>query len=549
MANEPFIVCGNKSARWNDLYWAIIDAFENQKDKNDANLTEKFNRVLTGESFWLDLYTKSELSETRVRNWVQRDSIHGRLWHGLLDFLDKDNVRWLGYAQNAILATVTAQWIRTNERPFISIDPPKRLWFFALILSRVVTSLITPVIPSIAQGARETWDQNLREKLPGVLNVLRSREAKDQRDKVFALYGVLKELGLTLPAADWKKPLEQVYFEFTRAFLRWHESLELLREVSQDRLPNVPSWVPDLSKSHQRISRGNYNAAGGSQPDFTIIDSAKHPGYNGSPRIISQAIIIATILHCIPSLQPIPKNEDPPSPKSPPFLNTIRTILAWLSLSTQPRFHSFPFNTEENKATAIFRLFHTHADLAVQDRTTYREEFQRWLAVMRNYVPPQPQYSPATVEAVEKCAHTLLEDEKALSTTIRLCSTPQTLFIATCSSQITSKTASSPSSIFAITKEGKRIGKKGKKKDRLGTAPPHTQVGDVIALLTGVNVPFVLRKVGSKDPDEDGNREEEEEGEEMMYEVVGACYLEGVMWGEGWPAEDEETEVGSVILV
>lgn len=544
MANEPFIVCGDKSTRWSDLSCAIIDAFENQKDKTDANLIAKFKTVLTGESFWLDLYTKSELSEARVRKWVQRNSIHGRFWHGLLDFLEKDNIQWLGHAQNAILATVAAQWMLTNERPFISIDPPKRLWFFALTLSRVVASFITPAIPSVAQGARETWDQNLREKLPGVLNLLRSRDATDQRDKVFALYGVFEELGLMLPAADWKKPLEQVYFEFTCAFLKWHKSLELLREVSQDRFRTVPSWVPDLSKPHQRISGGNYNAAGGSPPNFTIIDSAKHPGYNGRPRIISQAIIIATITHCITSLQPIPKNEDPLSPTSPPFLNTIRTIVAWLSLSTQPRFYSFPFNAEESKATAIFRLFHTHADFAVQERTPYREEFQRWLAVMKNYVPSQPHSSSATVEVAEECAHTLLEDEKALSTTIRLCSTPQALFIAASSS----KTPSS-SSISTPSEEEKRIGKIGKKKDRLGTAPPHTRAGDVIALLTGVTVPFVLRKVGSKDPDEDGDGKGVEEGGEMTYKVVGACYLEEVMWGEGWPGESEAAGVGSIILV
>jgi hypothetical protein len=92
MANEPFVVCGDKSIRWDDLNWAIIDALENQKDKSDTNLIEKFNAVLTGESFWLDLYTKSELSEARVRKWVQRDSIHGRLWHGLLNFLEKDTI-------------------------------------------------------------------------------------------------------------------------------------------------------------------------------------------------------------------------------------------------------------------------------------------------------------------------------------------------------------------------------------------------------------------------------------------------------------------------
>jgi hypothetical protein len=129
---------------------------------------------------------------------------------------------------------------------------------------------------------------------------------------------------------------------------------------------------------------------------------------------------------------------------------------------------------------------------------------------------------------VEECARTLLEDENLLSTTIRLCSMPQTFVVAICSPD---------------------------KRDLLGVAPPHARVGDVIALLNGLNVPFVLRKVKSTKFNKSKNRKKkgkgkkkEEEGGEMMYEVVGAYYLEGVMHGEEWPEYCEEG-IGEIELV
>lgn len=146
---------------------------------------------------------------------------------------------------------------------------------------------------------------------------------------------------------------------------------------------------------------------------------------------------------------------------------------------------------------------------------------------MSSHIPSQAQSSPVTIKAVEECARALLEDGNLLSTTTRLCSTAQTLIVASCSSNA---------------------------RDLLGIAPPHARVGDVIALLSGMSVPFVLRKVKGTSPNKGRNRKKKgkgkkkEEGGERMYEVVGACYLEGVMQGEEWHEDDEEG-VGEIELV
>jgi hypothetical protein len=55
-------------------------------------------------------------------------------------------------------------------------------------------------------------------------------------------------------------------------------------------------------------------------------------------------------------------------------------------------------------------------------------------------------------------------------------------------------------------------------KGYLGLGPPGLREGDCVAVVSGSNVPFVLRAVGTKDG--------------VMYHVVGETYLHGAMYGE-----------------
>ncbi|KAK0130271.1 hypothetical protein ONS96_000794 [Cadophora gregata f. sp. sojae] len=53
---------------------------------------------------------------------------------------------------------------------------------------------------------------------------------------------------------------------------------------------------------------------------------------------------------------------------------------------------------------------------------------------------------------------------------------------------------------------------------RLGLAPPNTQEGDTVCILYGCSVPVILRKVA--------------DGESMYHELIGECFLYGMMDGE-----------------
>lgn len=72
--------------------------------------------------------------------------------------------------------------------------------------------------------------------------------------------------------------------------------------------------------------------------------------------------------------------------------------------------------------------------------------------------------------------------------------------------------------LFCSTKQG-----------RIGLAPCTTQKGDLVAIIMGADVPFVLRStdVGT-------------------YELVGDCYIHGVMNGEA--LEGKHDQVGNIVL-
>lgn len=75
---------------------------------------------------------------------------------------------------------------------------------------------------------------------------------------------------------------------------------------------------------------------------------------------------------------------------------------------------------------------------------------------------------------------------------------------------------------FAVTRRGYFV---------LG--PNALQAGDVVAVLRGGKVPFVLRKVSAG-------------GDDERWVLIGECYAHGLMDGEGWDVEGVEEEVFAI---
>lgn len=77
--------------------------------------------------------------------------------------------------------------------------------------------------------------------MPLALNLFRSRQASDPRDRVNAFLG----LGSSI-TADYSSSFEDIYRRSTRSFIDECRSLvPLLRVPETERNPNLPTWVPD----------------------------------------------------------------------------------------------------------------------------------------------------------------------------------------------------------------------------------------------------------------------------------------------------------------
>ncbi|KAI9728295.1 MAG: hypothetical protein M1834_007699 [Cirrosporium novae-zelandiae] len=81
-----------------------------------------------------------------------------------------------------------------------------------------------------------------------LLDLARRQQCMDPRDKIFALDGILRELGIMFPKPDYSKSVEQIYLEAATAVIQHDQNLSLLYFVSSpQRRKRLPSWVPDWS--------------------------------------------------------------------------------------------------------------------------------------------------------------------------------------------------------------------------------------------------------------------------------------------------------------
>lgn len=87
---------------------------------------------------------------------------------------------------------------------------------------------------------------------PTVFDILtntRKKQAGEPKDKVFALYGLMKELEVPFPKPDYSLSVEDAYREATVASIKYDKNLYILYHVPSDqRRPDLASWVPDFSE-------------------------------------------------------------------------------------------------------------------------------------------------------------------------------------------------------------------------------------------------------------------------------------------------------------
>ncbi|KAK4223753.1 HET-domain-containing protein [Podospora fimiseda] len=335
------------------------------------------------------------------------------------------------------------------------------------------------------------------EALQTRMKVTQSLKCFDPRDRVFALLGSVTAMSKMGIVPDYTKTYHEVYWDFAKVMASF--TLEFLCSAGIDLVgtSNNPSWVPDwhllhLDKTLPKAFSGIYNALGfpdkvsAGLPDIQLQDDGR-------------ALCVKGYL-----------------------IDAVDQILGK------------PFDSGSEGRQEVFKAFPVDYSDTKQERTKFREERIRNLVrtCTANVDRTGHSLSEETVTTWIKGGFLMIdaysdkedeqedEDEDEDYGDDEDCGSPSSEqllydddddfgfggFVEGMTGFKHASKAASEGRKFLQTREG-----------RMALGPGGAVVGDVICVVLHCSMPLVLRQ----DP-----------GREGVYQLVGACYVHGVMYGE-----------------
>ena len=400
-------------------------------------------------------------------------------------------------------------------------------WYEAMSLQRALTmNLIAHRYP----GAKAMMDDNAGDKHndPLAFNILvqaREKKSSDPKDKIFALYSILQELEVLLPAPDYNKPVEDVYREATIAAITYDKNLYVLYYAPSDnRRDDLASWVPDWSDIGWKqadprypVLRGRFAACGPADPLWRFSADQK--------QLIVKGRIVDTIIYRADPLPPATAVYAQMRDRSLnpgvlyQYIHAAAGVFrSWVEVS---QWCGDDYVTGEKTLDALQRTLVAdeplnNADVLADGR------FQAWYNFMTTE-PPDTATQQSTSQSgfLGTAMRTLgraLEDviPEAQRTFIRLKGAGNAFSFQSLIMPFMDKKC------FFYTEKGYF----GTMADPL---PTSVADGDVIAVVGGLGMPLVLRPCG--------------EG----YRLICHAYVHGIMHGETWPGD--ESLVQEIVLV
>lgn len=309
----------------------------------------------------------------------------------------------------------------------------------------------------------------------------KSRGCVDRRDKVYAILGICKDLRRGDITVDYAASVARVYSDVSRFIITRDRSLKLLSACQSygSDVIGLPSWAPDWRiEARFRPIRpvcswtgddqsGVFNASGSLPARVDISADLRTMTAQGLP--VGKIAVLGTHIE-----------NDGDTTETPVTLKRMFTLFQdWWPLAKN---HTPAFTADgERRADAFWRTIITDMNSFAQKATRSVEgaQFRLWMGLS----------SPAAFEPED-----LVEPA------------PQFMGFIASFRQATMNRR------FFVTEEG-----------RMGLGPRLIVPGDLVCVLLGSQVPFVLRRK----VDGDG------------YVLVGECYCHGVMDGETVRGLDE----------
>ncbi|KAL6794180.1 heterokaryon incompatibility domain-containing protein [Trichoderma sp. SZMC 28012] len=322
------------------------------------------------------------------------------------------------------------------------------------------------------EGSGAVSQSSNKRSLLEILLYGTEKKCTDPKDRIFALFGIFQELDIIVPAPDYSETLGRIYAAATVACFTNDSCMEFLYHVpSENRRAGLPSWTVDWgdaawTATDQRVTvtKKPFTASGMSSPSLQFSENTLRIQIQGSivdrVRQVGQPLSVKSRQH-----------------------SAINERLVWDGLRMESN-KGWNLDDTAEDIHAAFEVFTSWVDLASSARS-------------------QSSGKDAEISRYALC-ETLLEYHSSEETEQEIVNLKsfQLKIMNTCQRK------------RFITTENREI----------GLVPDIVQVGDIVALISGLRMPVILRPV-----------------DQGRFLYVCHAYIHGLMGGEKW---DKSAKVG-----
>ena len=338
----------------------------------------------------------------------------------------------------------------------------------------------------IISGFRELIQKGQYPELWRAVVVTYLFDATDPRDKIYAFYNIATYSTETGLKADYTISVNDVYTRFTKHYIsaQFQNLFFAAGNCRPRQLHGLPSWVPDFTSSNSlqlpflgggQDLKDGYTASGEHHQATIAPDS--------SNEIRLRGVYVDTVTHL--TLHAIePSGDEVRQPLISPAVHAWHEEAVSLVLANIPQNYRY---YEESRRQAFIRTL-------IEDRNSDGSEAQR---VYAKYYKHWCHFLKLSADSGPKALELPTSNEPAEK--------KQAAEIFASAVLRAGKFRR-----FAITREG-----------YMALVPKEVEVGDVVWVVAGLQVPVVLRPIGI-----------DMATKERVYTLVGWCYCHGIMMGE-----------------
>ena len=338
-------------------------------------------------------------------------------------------------------------------------------------------------------------------KLIDLLHQARIALATKPEDYCYGLIGISRELHNPSFTIDSSLPVEAVYRQFSRCLVMQGDAIRVLYNSAGHTIIGLPSWVPDWSHRRLpplRIAPPPHREPLSNPAVASALDRKPmirlHPG---NPDILTARVLLFDQINGLGHLYQVTETQSPMKDYS-----SERKLITELQEFLYQTNRS-PYLNKEDHETIIWRtlICNHRPNSSAEAPEIYLESYRAILWLAKSFdqtwnIPHSPEINSKTLQdLIEEDPADLLSQAQVINGAV----------MKWCDSRRRGKT----------------------ERGYVGQFCADAQIGDMICIPLGSAVPFVIR------PSVEG-----------MYNLIGECYVHGIMHGEAF--DDPGNEVTDI---